>query len=193
MLGPRDAELLVVLEVDAVDRLAEGAVRLDAIGGDRAAEVVGDKGGVAGGVDRDVGRASSAGGNLANLVESAGAGILIEGGDRRCRIVHCIDRVEKALLSGARGRQRQEGWPGGRGDEDWRSELASRRIKAGLIDALADALAGVGPEVDEDGSAAAATFFFLSGNEAKLCVVAAKAGKSTRNLRRVNMGWTSRS
>ena len=69
-VGAECAELLVVFEVDAVDGLAEGAVGLDAVGGDGAAEVVGDEGGVAGGVDGDVGGACSAGGDLARLFEA---------------------------------------------------------------------------------------------------------------------------
>src|SRR3984885_5375477 len=66
-VGAECAELLMVVEVDAVDWLAEGAVGLDAIGGDGAAREVGDEGGVAGVVDGDVGGACSAGGDLAGL------------------------------------------------------------------------------------------------------------------------------
>ena len=42
--GAECAELLVILEVDAIDGLAQGAVGLDAVGGDGASEVVGDEG-----------------------------------------------------------------------------------------------------------------------------------------------------
>lgn len=59
-VGAEGTELLVVFEVDAIDGLAECAVGLDAIGGDGAAVVVGDEGGMAGAIDRDVGGSRSA-------------------------------------------------------------------------------------------------------------------------------------
>ena len=71
-IGSESAELLVIFEVDAVNRLTESTVGLNAIGGDGAAEVVGDECGVTGGVDRDVGWSCSPGGDLACLLETAG-------------------------------------------------------------------------------------------------------------------------
>jgi hypothetical protein len=50
-VGPESAELLVVFEVDALNRHAEGAILLNAVGGDARAEVVRDEGGMACRVD----------------------------------------------------------------------------------------------------------------------------------------------
>ncbi len=115
-VGAECTELLVIFEVDAVDGLAEGAVGLDAIGGDGAAVVVGDEGGVAGVVDGDVGGACSAGGDLARLSEGAGLGVDGEGGCSCGWVVDGVDGVQGAL-----------GWPTGvTARKDGRAVAAAR-------------------------------------------------------------------
>ena len=149
-VGAECAEFLVVFEVDAVDWLAESAVGLDAVGGDGGAEVVGDEGGVAGGVDGDVGGACSAGGDLACLVEGAGLRVDGEGGGGGGGVVDGVDGVEEAS-AWPDGSDGEEGWPGGGGSKDRRGQLPAGGVKVRLIDALADALGGVGAEVDGEG------------------------------------------
>lgn len=58
-VGAECAELLVILEVDAVDRLAESAVGLDSVRGDGSTKVVCYESSLAGGAHGDVGGTSS--------------------------------------------------------------------------------------------------------------------------------------
>ena len=110
--GAEYGEFLVVLEVDAVDGLAKGAIGLDAVGGYGAAKVVGHEGGVVGVVDRDVGRACSGGGDLAGLVEGAGFGVYRKGGGGGSGVVDGVDSVEEAF-GGACGSYGEVGGSGG--------------------------------------------------------------------------------
>src|SRR5207248_4282349 len=54
-VGAQRAELLMVLEIDSVDRLAERAVGMDAVGGDARAKVISDERAVTSSIDRDIG------------------------------------------------------------------------------------------------------------------------------------------
>jgi hypothetical protein len=146
-IGAERAELLAVFEVDAVDRLAEGTVGLDPIGGNRAAEVVGDEGGVAGSVDRDIRWPCSAGGDLAGLFQGPGLQVDKKGGSRGGRVVDGVDGVEGTPRL-SNGSDAKEGRPGGSGREHGRTQLAFGRIKVRLIDTLADPFAGIGADVD---------------------------------------------
>ena len=87
----------MIFEVDAIDGLAEGSVGLDLVGGDGAAEVIGNEGGVACGVDGDVGGTCSGRGDLTDLVECAGFGVDEEGGGRCGGVVYGVDGVETAF------------------------------------------------------------------------------------------------
>jgi len=113
-VGTECAELLMIIEVDAVDGLAESAVGLDSVGCDGTAVVVGNEGRVAGRVDGDVSGTSSGGGYLAGLLERAGLRIDHEGGGGGGGIVDGIDGVEAAtpLADGSDG---EKGGPGGGG------------------------------------------------------------------------------
>lgn len=186
-IGAESTELLSVLEVDAVDRLAEGAVRLYAVRGDAGAHIVGDEGRVAGVVDRDVGRASAGGGDLSKLAEASSLRVDRKGGNRGAGVGDCVDRVEEALAA-AGGREGQVRGTGGLGNQDRRAQQAFDRIEPGLIDALADSLGGVGAKVDLGRRGRWERFLFAKGRAAKARSAAAKAGRTTRNLRRVSIG-----
>ena len=143
------AELLMVLEIDPVDRMAERAVGLDAVGGDARAKIIGDERGVSSGVDRDIGGACSAGRHLARLVERAGLQVNDKGGSRCGGVIHRVDSV-KGTSRLAGGSNRQEGWAGRRGGEDRGSQLAFGGIKVRLVDPLADIFAGICADVDDE-------------------------------------------
>ena len=137
----------MVIEIDAVDGLAESAVGLDSVGCDGTAVVVGNEGRVAGRVDGDVSGPGSAGGYLAGLLERAGLRIDHEGGGGGGGIVDGIDGVEAAtpLADGSDG---EKGGPGGGGGKDGCGQFASGRVKVRLIDAFADVLRGIGANVN---------------------------------------------
>ena len=106
--------VLRVLVVEGEDRLGEGSVGIDFVGGDGSADVVGDEGRVAGGVDGDVCGAGSSGGDFAFFRQRAGLGIEVEGGDGRCGVSDGVDRVDGApRVTGMRRGEGQVGWAGG--------------------------------------------------------------------------------
>ena len=72
---------LGVLVVDALNGFGETAVGMDAVGGDGGADVVGDEGGFAGGVERDVAGAGAGGGDLVDFLQRAGGWVHLEAGD----------------------------------------------------------------------------------------------------------------
>ena len=141
------AELLAVFKVDAVDRLAEGAVRLDAIRSHTGAGIVRDEGGMAGRVHRDIRWTCSAGRDLPGLSQSAGLRVDEKGGSGGGGVVDGVDGIQGTPRLSNRS-DRKERRPGGGGRENGRTQLAFGGVKVRLINALADAFAGIGADID---------------------------------------------
>src|ERR1700753_1305565 len=94
---PEVSKLLVIFEIQAYDRLTERAVWLDVIRTDRGAEVVRHEGGMAGRVDRNIGRSCASRRNLTCLLKRPGERIQRKS-RYSCRgIVDCVDRVNRAV------------------------------------------------------------------------------------------------
>src|SRR5208283_463738 len=128
----------------------ERAAGQNAVAGDGGAVVVGDEGGLARGVERDVAGAGASGGHLVDGPERASRGVGDKkAGDGGGGVVDGIDGVEAATAYGV-GREGEEGRTQSFGGQDWLREKAGGRVEAGEIDSPGDALCCVCAEVDEN-------------------------------------------
>src|SRR5208283_5743475 len=118
----------------------ERAAGQNAVAGDGGAVVVGDEGGLARGVERDVAGAGASGGHLVDGPERASRGVGDKkAGDGGGGVVDGVDGVEAATAYIV-GREGEVGRTQGCGRELRRGHESAGGIEAGEIDAAGDSL-----------------------------------------------------